>query len=176
VQKAVNLFDELVADLKKENLLDGGLNENSEYSNNLTAPVFHKTETDFTQKVKEIPPIQKPSITIQPLAEITPDKITEIKAASTNTNAISESGDLNYNPVLLLHPVKKAAQPKVEIKPKQKGRFCQTCLISVPYHRFSCKFCGERVTGKFVYYPLIILFTIILVAIFLIIVASKNYT
>lgn len=175
MQKTVNLFEELVADLKKENLLDSGFNENFEYSNNLTAPVFHKTETVFTKKVKESAPIQKPSITIQPLAEITPDKITEIKAASI-TNEINESGDLNYNPVLLLHPVKKTAQPKVEIKPKQKGRFCQTCMISVPYHRFSCKFCGERVTGKFVYYPLLILFAIILVAIFLIIVASKNYT
>lgn len=176
MQKAVNLFDELVADLKKENLLDSGFNENFEYSNNLTTPVFHKIEPLLTKAIKEVAAIQKPSITLQPIKEALPENLGEIKFAPAITNEMNESGDLNYNPVLLLHPIKPAAQPKVKIKPKQKGRFCQTCLISVPYHRFSCKFCGERVTGKFVYYPLIVLFAIILVAIFLFIIANKNYT
>lgn len=176
VTKTANSFDELVADLQKENLLDGGLIDEFDNRNNLTEPVFHKTETNFTRKTKEIAPIKKPSITIQPLAEIAPDNLLKINSAPEITNEINESGDLNYNPVLLLHPVKKSAQQKVEIKTKQKGRFCKTCLIAVPYHRFSCKFCGERVTAKLIYYPLLALFALILVLIFLIIIANKNFT
>lgn len=162
----MNLFEDLVADLQKENLLDSGVNT-GDY---LISPNLPKVETISNPIFKEISSFYDGSaVKRSKVKEVLPENPPVI------SNEEFLSPPINYTPELPLSPEKPRKIRKVQIKPKKKGRYCRTCMIKVPYYRLRCRFCGEKVAGGGFYYLLILLSIISLLAVFFLIIANKTY-
>lgn len=168
----MNLFEDLVTDLQRENLLDDGVNETFNFNDNLTLPKF---ETISNSVFKEVSTFYDSSgIKQREFKDFLPEKYFN-QAQPVISNEITSAIPVNYDPVLLLSPEPPKKLRKVQIKSKKKGRYCKTCLIGVPYYRFRCRFCGERVAGTFYYYSVILLSIALLLAITFIVIANKTY-
>lgn len=174
----MNLFEDLVEDLKKENLLDDNVSAYSNLGNNVfvyRSPKSEKTSnlalTDFSV-IYEKPSLKLSnlketlSVNLQPkIDEITIQPVLENNQEDLSLNESNQTMQDNSEPT---------KRRKVQIKTKKKGRYCKTCLIGVPRYRISCKFCGEKVSGSYFYYFLI-LFPILLLlfAILLLFITKK---
>lgn len=163
VNRDMNVFEDLVADLQKENLLDAGIvgghgSFASNSANPETAPnYFFKEVLTFGDNTKVAPEVS---------SEIQPDK-------SSNKNP--QSFIPNVTETLSANETQKRLR-KVQIKTKKKGRYCKTCLIGVPHYRLRCKFCGEKIPGSYLYYFLVLFALIAGLVIFSLIIISKNYS
>lgn len=151
----MNLFEDLVADLQKENLLDDKLS----FSNDLTGTSQSKSEpvsklflVENFSEYEELP-----ANFFQKLENISQNNQAGSLALSEVTEPVSRA---NNNP----QPTKIR---KVQSKNKRKGRYCKTCLVRVPFHRFRCKFCNEIVSGNLYYYSFILLSVIAVLGVFM---------
>ena len=168
----MNLFEDLLEDLKKENLLDEGTNEAFVSGDNLIIPPdLPIVKTTSNSVFREVSTFYDNSSL--KLSEKSSTNSFQIQPAVPNDN--ENSFPVNYNPVLLLSPVQPRKLRKVQLKNKKKGRYCKTCLILVPYYRFRCRFCDEIVTEGFIYSLLIFFSIIVLFAVILVLIANKTY-
>lgn len=172
----MNLFEDLVTDLQKENLLDNGVNENYKLSDNWSSLNFSKVETTTNSVFKEFSTFYDNSAFKLPeFKEVLPEESSLNQAQSATSNNIETSIPVNNDPVLLLSPEPPKKLRKVQLKAKKKGRYCKTCLIGVPYYRSRCRFCGERIAGGFYYYSIILLSILTLLTLIFAIIANKTY-
>ena len=161
----VNLFEDLVEDLKKENLLDDSVSAYSNLGNNVFVYRNSKVEQTSNLALTDFSVIyEKPSLKISNLKESIAANL-ETPAADflIESPAAYKIEDQTQNKAnqLMQDGIETNKRRKIQIKSKKKGRYCKTCLIGVPRYRISCKFCGEKVSGSYFYY-LLILFPILL--------------
>lgn len=164
----MNLFEDLVADLQKENLLDEGVYTGDySFSSNLS-----KVETISNPVFKEISGFYDGSaVKMSRVKEVFPAPSTP----SLILNEESLSPPTDYVAKLPLLPEKPRKVRKVHLKAKKKGRYCKNCMISVPLYRLRCRFCDKKVAGGGFYYLLTFLSIIALLAVFFIIISNKTY-
>ncbi|MEK7724874.1 MAG: hypothetical protein AAB336_11025 [Acidobacteriota bacterium] len=172
----MNLFEDLVTDLQKEHLLDDGVNEHHVFIDSWALPNPQKIETSSNSIFKEVSIYYgNSSVKIPNFKEVLPNKSSMNQTQFVASNDLIPAPPANHDSVLLLSPLPPKKLQKVQIKTKKKGRFCKTCLIAVPYYRFNCRFCGERVAGGFYYYSIILLSILTLLTLFFAIIVNKTY-
>ena len=164
----MNLFEDLVSDLQKENLLDDGI-YTGDYS---FSPKLSKVETFSNSVFKEISTLYDNSaVKLSKVKEVLPEK----PAPSDFSNEVFYSPPISSDTELPLALVKPRKVRKIKIEPKRKGRYCKNCMISVPFYRLRCRFCDQMVSGGFVYLLFILLSIFTLLAVFFFIIANKTY-
>ena len=148
----MNLFEDLVEDLKKENLLDDTVNTYNNVGNNIFVYKSSKSEKTPNLEIKESsrpfddlkPKVSNFTLNIQPQIDSFANEI-----SAKQKNSLTET-----------EPVKKLR--KTPTKNKRKSRYCKNCLVAVPHHRLTCRFCGEKIAGSYFYYYLTLIPAILL--------------
>lgn len=159
------MFEDLVEDLKKENLLDDSVNSYSNVGNNIFVYKSVKTDKKVNLVVNEVNQLFKQStpkfsnftLNIQPQID----------------NFANETPAQENSSVVEADSTKKLR--KVPIKNKRKSRYCKTCMIGVPRHRLSCRFCGEKIAGSYFYYYLALIPLILSLLGLITVLIIKNY-
>lgn len=174
----MNLFEDLVEDLKKENLLDDSVSAYSNLGNNVFVYRSPKSEKTSNIALTDFSVIyEKPSLKISNLKEALsanlPPPIEEFNLESIVENNTEDFPlmDLNQS---MQDSGEQPKKRKVQIKTKKKGRYCKTCLIGVPRYRVTCKFCGEKVSGSYFYYFLILFPILLLLSAILVFFITKK--
>lgn len=175
----MNLFEDLVEDLKKENLLDDSISAYSNLGNNVFVYRNSKVEQTSNLALTDFSVIyEKPSLKISNLKETIAANL-ETQAAeflieSPAEYKIEDQTQDKANQ-LMQDGIETNKRRKVQIKSKKKGRYCKTCLIGVPRYRLRCRFCNEKVHGGYLYYFLILLPIILLSLAILAILFGKKF-
>lgn len=176
----MNIFEDLVEDLKKENLLDDNSNDYNHLGNNIYVyqkPANNKTSnvsiieaTTFEdKKTLKIPDFKK-TLPLNFKTETEEPEITEQKQTEPQIVFTDESIQIS------IETAKKPQRRKVPVKNKKKTRYCKNCLVIVPRHRLSCRFCGEKIAGSYFYYYLALIPIFLLFAGLIAVLIIKNYT
>jgi hypothetical protein len=169
-------FNQLVADLKKENLLDDG--------------IFFSSKQIGTAKVPDLPD------SIELLNQSNPGLLNMVEKSELKLPDFSflqtenVTDRIKENPVRAVLPspppqvtfhstqnfIRYQNQRRRRTKSNKKGgKFCRHCELYMPFYLLNCRYCHEKLVGNLYYYSLIMFSSFILVLFVIFILSEKTY-
>lgn len=164
-------FNDLIADLTRENLLDE--------SNNLSSTKPNESNNSLEFELQNYP---TPDL-------LTNTEIYEVKLPDFSFLKPEIDREINENQIKNVFPAQdqtittQTTQNLIKYKTSRsrhkrasrRGKYCPTCLIKISQFSLYCHCCRQRVVSDLYYYSLIMLSTVIFVVLAWVIITSKSY-
>lgn len=170
------LFDDLIEELVKENLLDetdilSGETQNgrdfAKFSNALDISVISRPDFLTRSEIYELRLPEFSFLEPEDILELDDHLDKESRAIFPEPNTFVEDSQILVKQENLRRLMQKP-------KTKKKGKFCPNCQYAIHPLTIHCRFCRERVIGDLPYYSLMVFAIVALIFVVLLVLSDKT--
>jgi hypothetical protein len=168
-------FNELVADLVNENLLDESIAFSppkteiltiSEYPDSIE--LLKTTTPDFLELA------EKHELRLPDFSFLEPENVTQVIDEQRVKAILPETVPQTsfHSTQNFLHYQNR----RRKVKPLKKGtKFCRSCALYMPFYYLNCRYCHGKLVGDLFYYIMVMFSAVLITILVLFMLSSKTY-